>query len=793
MRHFVRYSMLFLALFAMHPVLAQQRFDVSGTVLDDHTGMPLAGVQVALQGTVFGAVTAFDGSFLIRGVRPGAYLVVASMLGYERVEREVQVEAESVAGLAFRLHEKHITLDEVIAQGERVYSAASSVALRGFDLRTRPVSSSQDLLRLAPGLVIAQHAGGGKAEQIFLRGFDADHGTDVAISFDGMPVNMVSHGHGQGYADLHFIIPETVEEVGVWKGPYFASQGNLATAGAVGFKSRDHFDENLVRIEGGTFNTGSFTSIYQIPLEGEHKGAYVAAQLYGTDGPVSTPQGLRRANLFGKFHTHLSAASTLAISVGGFSSAWDASGQIPQRAVDQGLITRFEALDDLEGGSTNRQDVNLTYEVLGADGTSFLLQTYTSRYRFKLFSNFTFFLEDSEFGDMIEQTDDRRITGLNSRYRRVRNMGDVVSTTMLGGGFRADDAAVGLLKSPDRFRSASLVDSDVAERNVFFWVQEEILPVPWFRAQFGLRADYFTFDVEDHLENVEGAALPHASGYAQRMILSPKLNLAVEPAPGVEVFGNFGTGFHSNDARSVILGERVLDLVSSLRRRGATTDEIDAILEAGNFDATQRNQEDLPRATGAEVGLAVAVGRHARLTAAAWLLDLEQEYVYVGDGGFTELSGATRRVGVDLEARIALLPWLWADADVNLAKGWFVDEPEGEDNIPLAPRMTATGGFGARHPSGWEANLRMRHIGSRPANEDNSVRAEGYTLFDIVASVPVRQFRFHVTLENLLDVEWNEAQFDTESRLRGEIDSVSELHFTPGNPRNIRIGVGYRF
>jgi len=768
-----------------------QSVTVRGEVQEGETGTPLPGVNVYLEETGQGGASGPDGHFEIRGVRPGDYTLVATLLGYEILRQPLVVSAEAPAALTLVMTPQPIDLGEVLAQADRAYSAASSQTIRAFDLLTRPTRSAQDLLRLTPGLVIAQHAGGGKAEQIFLRGFDADHGTDVALFVDGMPVNMVSHGHGQGYADLHFVIPDVVESIGVYKGPYEARFGNLATAGAVTLQTRDHLDHNLVRLEGGAFNTFGLTTRYQIPLGGLHQGAYLAGQFYNTDGPFERPQGFQRFNLFGKFHTHLSEDATLALSVDGFSSAWDASGQVPQRAVDDGHIGRFGSIDDLEGGTTGRQNVNLSYEA-AYGSTRFSLQGYASRYTFKLFSNFTFFLEDAANGDMIEQTDDRRLFGFNGRYQHTYGFGPGLATTTLGSGFRSDDVSVGLWHSPGRVRLEGLVDADLTERNLFLWGQQEFILTPQVRLQLGVRGDYFTYDVNDRLEGAP-ADLPHASGYAQEAILSPKASLVVSPTRRLDLFANIGSGFHSNDARDVVLGRRVADRVRVLQRQGLSAGEIEARLEADHYDPDHQNIGTLPRAVGGELGVRARPLRRLNVAAAAWWLDLDREFVYVGDGGFTELSGRSRRYGLDLEARLSITAWLSADADVNLSRGAFLDEPEGTDAIPLAPRLTSTGGLTALHPKGFEGSLRYIHVGARPANEARSVTAEGYTVVTIAAAYRLGAVNVHLTVENLLDAVWNEAQFDTESRLPGEAASVSELHFTPGNPRNLRLGIAYLF
>ena len=765
---------------------------LAGTITDDTSGRPLEGVNILLLESNQGAATDTNGRYKIQGIAPGAYTVVIRMVGYQSHEASIALEENVLFTLDVSLGKSAVHLGEILAQADRPYSTASSSTIRSFDLITRPIQSAQDLLNLTPGLVTAQHAGGGKAEQIFLRGFDADHGTDVAISVDGMPVNMVSHGHGQGYADLHFLIPETVERIEVAKGPYDARNGNLATAGAIAFRTKDHLQHNLLHLEGGRFNTGKLTALYQIPLANtDHQGAYFGGQFYNSDGPVESPQGFQRFNLFGKFHTHISEEAKLSVSASGFSSAWDASGQIPMRAIENGLIDRFGSIDDLEGGTTGRQNVNIAYTA-NQGNEAFQIQGYASRYTFKLYSNFTFFLENPEVGDMIEQTDDRRLVGLNSFYRFTRPMGSGLSTTTLGGSFRADDAQVALWNSPNRIRQESRVDADVTERNLSLWVSEELLLTSWLRLQLGLRGDYFTFSVEDHLEGDDGD-LPRASGYAQQSILSPKANLVVSPFMNLDLFANFGTGFHSNDARAIVQGRRVADLIRVYEREGLTEEEINAQLVARNFDPTQASIGTLPRAVGSEFGFRLRPSDRVFISAAAWLLDLDNEFVYVGDGGFTELSGRSRRYGLDLEARASLTPWLSADTDVNLSRGFFRDEPNDANRIALAPRITATGGITVLHPNGFESSLRYIHIGDRPANEANTVTAEGYTLLNLFAAYPVGRVKLSMTLENVFDIRWNEAQFDTESRLRNEADSVAELHFTPGNPRSLRIGMSYRF
>ena len=779
------------ALLAVHPLAAQET-SLSGTVTDAESGTRLPGANIRLVDTLLGAATDLEGQFVLRGAPAGTQQVEVSLIGYATHIETVQVVTGEQAHLTVALTSIPVHMGETLVQADRAFSAASSRAVRQFDLQTRPTRTAQQMLQLAPGLIIAQHAGGGKAEQIFLRGFDADHGTDVAISLDGVPVNMVSHGHGQGYADLHFLIPEVVEELEVRKGPYFAEVGNLGTAGAIAYRTRNHLDGNAIHFEGGAFNTAEYTMLYQIPLADAEQSAYFAGKYYHTDGPVDRAQGLQRFNLFGKYHNHLSDRSTLTLTTSGFSSAWDASGQIPQRAVERGLIDRWGAIDDLEGGTTGRQDFHVNFQVQEAGTSVFDLQAYLVSYQFKLFSNFTFFLEDRERGDAIEQTDTRQVSGINSRYSFYHRWGPYLAHTAVGGGLRADNADVGLWKSPERQRLLPLVDADVMERNLFLWAQEELILTPRLKLALGLRGDYFTFNVDDHLEGRPGE-LPHASGVAQASILSPKATLVYSPGQALDLFANFGTGFHSNDARNNVIDARASQIRRVMRRDGRSEADIAVELAGRHIDPGHLEEGTLPRAVGGEAGLRTRLFDRLNLGAALWRLDLESEFVFVGDAGTTEASGRTRREGLDLEARLQLHPWLWADVDLNLARGEAVDEPDGADEIPLAPRRTSTGGLTWYHPDGLEGSLRFRHVGDRPANEDGSITAEGYTLVDLIGVCRLGNWRLNLGVENVLNTVWNEAQFDTESRLRDEEEPVSEIHFTPGNPANLLLGAGFSF
>lgn len=728
-----------------------------GMVVAASDGSPIADAVVRLLAPGSARLTASSpaGRFALRLPDGPARLLVAR-IGYS--PDTVEVAARDTAAVV-RLRTSAFALEPITVAAEPAYSAASSKAIRELDIRLRPRETAQELLRLAPGLVIAQHAGGGKAEQIFVRGFDADHGTDIAVTVDGVPVNMVSHGHGQGYADLHFITPEAVRLGQVRKGPYDAEDGNLATAGAIELRTRDRIDGAGLEARAGTF--GTVHAIAMAPFGGApaETGGYLMLSGHRTDGPTRSPQGYERLNGFAKLTSPLGRGADLLVSASGFDSRWSASGQVPGRAVVRGLISRFGAIDDTEGGRTSRYDLNLGAR--SADGAErrWEARAYAVKYDFSLFSNFTFFLDDPVQGDGINQTDDRWIVGVNGSLTLPSRPLGAQGRTSLGMGVRADWTDVGLNRSVGRSVGEARVDARVHERHAYTWVRQDVRMAPAVRLQLGVRGDLFRFEVLDRLAGTP-SDLPHASGTRTEALVSPRANLAVEVSSSTTLFANLGTGFHSNDARGVILADR-----------RATV---------------------LPRAVGAELG-----GRYVwtggSVALAAWSLDLESELTFVGDAGTTEPSGRTRRVGVDVEARIRLAEGLWGDADLNLSRGRFRDEPEGADLVPLAPTMTSTGGLTWSGGEGLRLGARYRHIGERAADETGDVRALGSTLVELFGSCRIGGAELVLAVDNLFDVDWNEAQFATTSRLRDEPAPVTELHFTPGARRSIQLGAGYRF
>ncbi len=726
---------------------------LQGSVYDLTTGEPLIGVNVVLDNQT-GTTTNRLGSFRI-ATDPGNDTLQLSFIGYESITQPID-DSQANEPLNIYLKPGSVELaDIIVSSGESLLRKTISA----YDINLRPIQTSQDVLRQVPGLFIAQHAGGGKAEQIFLRGFDIDHGTDINLTVDGLPVNMVSHAHGQGYSDLHFVIPETIKQVDFGLGSHDASIGDFATAGYAAFETVDVLDQSSIKLEGGQFNT--LRTVAMINLLNKERGqirqnGYLAGELFRSDGYFESPQDFLRLNLLGKYNLLVKDRTRLTASFSTFGSRWDASGQIPVRAVESGRISRFGAIDDTEGGTTRRTNANLQLtQSVGNRGT-LTNQLYFTRYDFDLFSNFTFFLNDPIRGDQIRQSETRNIYGYRGSYSLNHRVAGMDGLTEVGVGFRYDDVQdVRLSRTQNRVtRLSDLSRGDVEQANASAWVRHTLDLTSQLSVSAGLRYDYFHFSYRNAL-----ATAPQNQSQAKG-IWSPKLNVNYQLNDRIQLFAKASTGFHSNDARVVV---------------------------------AQQGQEILPRAYGADVGAIFKPLPNLLVNTTAWWLNLDQEFVYVGDEGIVEAGGKTRRRGIDLALRYQLRPWLYLDADLNVTDPRALNAPEGQHYIPLAPVLTSIGGVGFKFPNGINARLNYRFLGDRPANEDYSLTAEGYFLMDAKVTYSVSRYEFGLTAENIFNQNWREAQFETESRLLDEPEPVSEIHFTPGTPFFLRASVKVNF
>lgn len=685
------------------------------------------------------------GQFSLDKTEIGSTIEVTA-LGYKKVDYTFGTTVNRIV-----LEEAIFKLDEVVIQQK--LSAINVIS--EIDLQTNPVNSSQEILRKVPGLFIGQHAGGGKAEQIFLRGFDIDHGTDIAISVDGMPVNMVSHAHGQGYADLHFVIPETVEKIDFGKGSYYADKGDFATAGYVAFQTKEKIDQSLISLEVGQFNTQRMVGMFNLLGNNKTQSAYIATEYILTDGPFDSPQNFNRVNLLGKYTVRLDDESKFTLTASRFSSSWDASGQIPQRLVDAGVISRFGSVDDTEGGSTSRTNINGAILKSIDENTFVKANVFYSKYDFELFSNFTFFLDDPINGDQIKQKENRSIYGLNSELNKKMKYNDWDILLQVALGFRADATKDSELSHTSN--RTTVLDpiklGDINEVNGFnYWNAE--FKLGKFMINPAVRFDYFKFNYQDKLASI------YKTQSEKEVKVSPKLNFIYSYNNDLQFFLKTGMGFHSNDTRVVV---------------------------------ENNGDEILPTSIGADIGTIWKPIPKLIINAALWNLYLQQEFVYVGDAGVIEPSGKTKRMGVDFGVRYQLNDYLFLDSDMTYTYARSIDEPSGQDYIPLAPDFTATGGLSFQKWNGFSGGVHYRHLKSRPANEDNSIVAEGYGIVDCNINYEYKKLTFGLSVENIFNTAWNETQFATETRLQNEPNSVEEIHFTPGTPFYMKGKISYRF
>lgn len=721
---------------------------LKGQIVDEFNE-PLENVYVVNEGSNTHTHTSENGSFTIEKTGINNTIQV-SILGFEK--KIIKVTQQHLNnGITITLNTKVFQLEELVLRKE--INALQTIAR--IDLQLNPVNNSQEILRKVPGLFIGQHAGGGKAEQIFLRGFDIDHGTDITLSVDGMPINMVSHAHGQGYSDLHFVIPETIKNIDFGKGPYYANQGDFNTAGYVNFSTKTAIDKNMISVGYGGFNSLRTVGMFNLLENSKNDDAYVALEYIEFDGPFESPQNFNRLNLFTKYNTFLNGKDKLTFTASHFTSTWDASGQIPEREVANGNITRFGAIDDTEGGFTSRSNINVQLQKTLDDNSIFKANAFYSNYNFELYSNFTFFLENPIDGDQIKQFEDRNIFGMNAKIINEKEYGNVEAKFTKGIGLRFDNITDNELSSTKNRQELlnRIQFGDVQQTNAYAFFNSEF-EIGKFKISPAVRLDYFKFLYNDNLSTT------YETLSKTKAIVNPKLNFLYTQNDNLQWFLKSGIGFHSNDARVVL---------------------------------QQNADKVLPRAYGLDFGNIWKPTKNLVINTAAWYLFSEEEFVYVGDAGIVEPSGKSERFGFDLGIRYQLTDNIYFDTDATVTKARSLEAVSGEDYIPLAPNFTMSGGLSFNNLGNFSGGFRYRYLADRAANEDNSIVAKGYFVSDLNINYKMKDITFGVAVENLFDVVWNETQFATESRLQNEINSVEEIHFTPGTPFFAKATITYQF
>lgn len=634
-------------------------------------------------------------------------------------------------------------------------SSASQGEITAADLAHRPLSRPGEALETVPGLIVTQHSGNGKANQFFLRGFNLDHGTDFSLTLDGMPVNMPTHGHGQGYADANFLIPELIAAIDYRKGPYYAETGDFSAAGAANVRYAEKLNTSRGELAVGEDNYRR-AFVAGSPEAGGGRLLY-AFEIQRNDGPWDLPEELDKLNGVLRYSVG-DARNGWNITAMGYRNDWQSTDQVPQRAIDSGLIGRFGNLDPTDGGRTHRVSLSGAWRASG-DSSRTQANAYLIDYRLQLYSNFTYFLDDPVSGDQFEQLDERRVIG--GAWSHLWLAGGVEHTVGVQARHDAIDA-VGLFNTTARVRTNTVRLDSVEQTSAGLYYQAAFSPLPWLRLIPGVRADFYRFNV--------ASDTPVNSGKADDHIVSPKFAAILGPWANTEFYLNAGRGFHSNDARGATL----------------TVDPADGVTPADRVDP-------LVAATGFEIGFRARPVTGIETTVALFQLELDSELLFVGDAGTTEASRPSRRTGVEWTNHWHPTKNLAFDLDLTWSRARFTDSDLAGNRIPGAIERTASVGAVYDTPR-WFAGARLRYFGARPLIEDNSVRSAASTLVNLEAGVRLtRQVELSLSALNLFDREVSDIDYFYASQLAGEPAPVADIHTHPAEPRTLRLALRLRY
>lgn len=637
--------------------------------------------------------------------------------------------------------------------------AASQGVITNELIVNRPALRTGELLEFVPGLIVTQHSGDGKANQYFLRGFNLDHGTDFATFVDGMPVNMRTHAHGHGYSDLNFLIPELVQRIDYKKGPYFAGEGDFASAGAARIRLMDKLPQGTASLSVGQHG-------YARGVLADSVAAMRGTLLYGlelnrNDGPWDSPERVRKYSGLLRY-SQGTQDDGFNVTAMAYKNSWNSTDQIPLRTVESGQLGRYGALDPSDGGDTSRY--SLAYAMRKrTDNRLFEFDAYVIRSQLDLYSNFTYFLADPELGDQFQQSERRTVAGVNASESWNTELAGFAMRNKIGVQARHDKLSpVGLYGTQDRVRHGTVREDRVREGSVGLYAENSTQWLPWLRSVAGLRHDAYRFNVAS---SVEGN-----SGKASDGITSPKLSLIFGPWSKTEFFANVGKGFHSNDARGTTQ-TRLPD--------GTASSPVTPLVATRGMELGART-EWLP---GLQSSLAL------------WRLDIESELLFVGDAGETEPSRASRRHGIEWNNHYIAAPWLLFDLDLAASRSRYTQSDPAGNFIPGSIDKVASFGVSLTDQGPWSAAFQLRYFGPRPLVEDNSVRSASTTLAYARLGYQLnRQTRLSLDVFNLFDKRASDIDYYYASRLAGEAaEGVEDRHFHPVEPRSVRLTLAYAF
>jgi hypothetical protein len=637
-----------------------------------------------------------------------------------------------------------------------VADSAAQGTVGSVQLSRRPLLRPGEVAETVPGVIITQHSGTGKANQFFLRGFNLDHGTDLAFHLEGVPLNLPSHGHGQGYTDLNFLIPELIQTVDFRKGPYYAQAGDFSSTGEVRIAYLDRIDQSLAKIEGGSFAylRGVVASSVAV---GQGTILY-AGEVAHDDGPWSHPDNATKLNGVIKY-VQGTVDRGFSVTAIGYHNKWDATDQIARRAVDTGLIRRFGSLDESDGGDSQRYGAIGEFHLGDADSRLEVV-AYSYYYDLNLFSNFTYFLSDPVNGDQFEQMDQRVVVGGSVKqdwFGKFWWGRDVTNT--LGAQVRSDFIENGLFPTLRRQRLGRVREDDIIETSFGPFFEHKTQWHEKVRTFVGVRGDLFDFDVDSDQSVNSGEELD--------FIASPKGGLVLGPWAATEIYANAGLGFHSNDARGVTT---TVDPST-----GTPVDEADPLV----------------RTRGAEVGVRTLIVPGLQSTVSLWGLDSDSELVFVGDAGTTEASRPSRRYGVEWANYYSVTPWLDIDADFAFSHARFRNDDPAGDEIPGSIESVIAAGLTFHDLGGFFGGLRLRYFGPRPLIEDGSVESSETLLLNARVGYEFKPgWSVAVDIFNLLDREDNDIEYFYTSRLQGEpAAGVDDRHFHPAYPFSVHVSL----
>lgn len=635
--------------------------------------------------------------------------------------------------------------------------SASEGVIGAGDIAQRPLLRAGEILEFVPGMVVTQHSGSGKANQYFLRGFNLDHGTDFSISLDGMPVNMRTHGHGQGYADLNFITPEFIQRIDYQKGPYRATQGDFSVAGSANFALMSSFEQPFGKVEIG--ENGFLRTVAAGNLAVGENNLAIGGEWQQYDGPwTDIDEDIAKTSLFARYRQSFED-SVLHVTVLGYDNSWNAADQIPQRAVQSGLIDELGSLDPTLGGKSNRYSLSLNWQ-----SPQWMVNAYAISSELNLFSDFTYFLENPATGDQFEQVDDRTIYG--GTITRFHSVSVGETHLHLSGGLelRVDDIKeVGLYQTAARTRQQAIRRDSVDEYSVAAFLQVDMDLSDNLIAHADVRHDYLSVDVNSDTDA--------NSGEKHDGITSLKGGLSYIINDAWQAYFNLGQSFHSNDARGAVI---TVDPVSS-----EATDPVDLLV----------------RGEGAELGLRVARYRYYNASLSLWYLENDSELVFVGDAGNTEASRASRRWGVEFSAYYWFTSNLTTDIELAWTDSQYSEDEEGEGNY-IEGALPVVGSLGVNWQinDNWRSDVRVRYFGKRTLDSFKQRQSDTFTVVNASLVYETGQWQGTLSVLNLLDSNDHDIDYWYASRLPGEPEAGTEdLHYHPIEPRTLRAGLSYHF